>query len=98
MSTARDAILAEPGLRPHYVGADLRSLLEPHPAPERDAEGWWACGDSAARVEDGALRLDVRGAATVDTVRAAASAAWAAVDDGLPVDPASVPDLPVGTH
>ncbi|WP_144723185.1 HAD-IIA family hydrolase [Cellulosimicrobium sp. TH-20] len=98
VSTARDAILAEPGLRPHYVGADLRSLLEPHPAPERDAEGWWACGDSAARVEDGALRLDVRGAATVDTVRAAASAAWAAVDDGLPVDPAGVPDLPVGTH
>lgn len=98
VSTARDAILAEPGLRPHYVGADLRSLLEPHPAPERGAEGWWTCGDSAARVDDGALRLDVRGTATIDTVRAAASAAWAAVDDGRPVDPASVPDLPVGTH
>ncbi|WP_454729151.1 HAD-IIA family hydrolase [Cellulosimicrobium protaetiae] len=98
VSTARDTILAEPHLRPHYVGADLRSLLEPHPVPVRTDAGWWSCGDSAARVDDGALRLDVRGTATVDTVRAAAAASWASADAGLPVDPSTVPELPVGTH
>jgi len=98
VSTARDAVLAEPGLRPHYLGEDLRSLLAPHPAPARSGDGWWTCGESSARVEDGALRMDVRGAATIDSVRAAAAAAWASADDGLPVDPATVPDLPVGTH
>lgn len=98
VSTARDAVLAEPGLRPHFLGADLRALHEPHPAPEAGDDGWWRCGDSAARVDDGALRLDVRGPATVDTVRAAAAAAWATVDAGGVVDPESVPEIPVGTH
>lgn len=98
VSTARDTVLAEPGLRPHYLGLDLRSLLEPHPAPGRSPDGWWTCGESSARVDDGALRLDVRGATTIDTVRAAAAAAWASADDGLPVDPTTVPELPVGTH
>ncbi|QJW36974.1 HAD-IIA family hydrolase [Cellulosimicrobium protaetiae] len=98
VSTARDAVLAEPHLRPHYVAVDLRGLLEPHPEPVRAEDGWWACGESAARVDDGSLRLDVRGTATVDTVRAAAAAAWASADAGLPVDPSTVPELPVGTH
>ncbi|WP_069387619.1 HAD-IIA family hydrolase [Cellulosimicrobium cellulans] len=98
VSTARDAVLAAPGLRPDYIGEDLRSLHQPHPAPEPRADGWWACGDSAVRVEDGRLRLDVAGPATVDTVRAAAAAAWEAADAGRPVEEAGVPDLPVGRH
>ncbi|MFC8924041.1 HAD-IIA family hydrolase [Cellulosimicrobium sp. NPDC057127] len=98
VSTARDAVLAEPGLRPDYVGEDLRSLHEAHPAPEPRADGWWVCGDSAARVEDSQVRLDVRGSATVDTVRVVAAAAWESADAGRPVDPDGVPELPVGRH
>ncbi|WP_265523625.1 HAD-IIA family hydrolase [Oerskovia flava] len=97
VSTARDTILAAPGLRPHFVGEDLRSLLETHPLPAR-TDGWWTCGSAAARVVDGRLELDERAPADLDTVRAAAAAAWAATDQGVQLDAASVPDLPVGHH
>ncbi|WP_125776670.1 HAD-IIA family hydrolase [Antribacter gilvus] len=107
VSTARDAVLAEPGLRPTFLAADLRALLEPHPAPVLD-EGWWVCGEAAAKVSDGGLRLggrpasgrSARGAAApdghgagIDLVRVACAAAWAAVDAGEPLDPATVPEL-----
>ncbi|WP_425954166.1 HAD-IIA family hydrolase [Xylanimonas sp. McL0601] len=93
VSSARDDVLAEPGLRPHFVGADLRVLLEPHPLPVAGAEGWWECAGRAARVTDGRLELDRQGPAGIDVVRAACAAAWAAADGGAPVDPASVPEL-----
>src|SRR5450756_1084772 len=35
VSSARDAVLAPPPQRPDFLGADLRSLHEAHPAPER---------------------------------------------------------------
>ncbi|QDW63151.1 HAD-IIA family hydrolase [Oerskovia sp. KBS0722] len=91
----RDAVLAEPGLRPHYIGADLLSLLEPHAAPTQGPEGWWTCGEAAARVTDGAL--DLTGPAGVDLIRAACGAAWAAVDAGGAVDADTVPELAVGS-
>lgn len=90
----RDAVLAEPGLRPHYIGADLLSLLEPHAAPTQGAEGWWTCGEAAARVTGGALELT--GAEGVDLIRAACGAAWATVDAGRAVDADTVPELAVG--
>ncbi|MBD7951056.1 MULTISPECIES: HAD-IIA family hydrolase [Oerskovia] len=90
----RDAVLAEPGLRPHYIGADLLSLLEPHAAPTQGAEGWWTCGEAAARVTDGALELT--GPAGVDLIRAACGAAWSTVDAGGAVDADTVPELAVG--
>jgi HAD superfamily hydrolase (TIGR01450 family) len=93
VSSARDDVLAEAWLRPHYVGADLRALLEPHPEPRRGAEGWWQCADRAARVVDGRLELDRGGPAGIDVVRAACAAAWDAADAGGPVDPESVPEL-----
>ena len=93
VSTARDDVLAVAGQRPDFVGADLRALLQPHPAPSRSGD-WWACGASAARASDGKLELRAGGDA-LDLVRAACAAAWAAADDGSPVDPASVPELPV---
>ena len=93
VSSARDDVLAEPGLRPHFIGADLRSLLEPHPAPAQGAEGWWECGGRAARVTDGRLEFDGRGPSGIDVVRAACAAAWAAADAGTPVQPDSVPEL-----
>ncbi|RHA40476.1 HAD-IIA family hydrolase [Cellulomonas rhizosphaerae] len=96
VNSARDDVLAVPGERPHFIGADLRSLLEAHPEPEVGAEGWWTCREASARVVDGALELG-RGSSTddLDVVRAACAAAWAAVDAGGSVDPASVPELAV---
>jgi hypothetical protein len=75
VSSARDDVLAAASFRPNYVGADLRALLEPHPAPEPAAEGWWSCRKAAARVSGGALELDDRGAEVLDLVRAACAAA-----------------------
>lgn len=88
---ARDAILAPPGLRPHFFGADLRALLEPHPLPER-VDGWWRCGDAAARVEADALEL-AGDTTSLDTVRVAACAVWDRADHGGTVDPDSVPEI-----
>jgi glycerol 3-phosphatase-2 len=93
VSTARDAILAARGERPTYLGADLRSLVTPHPAPVLD-DGWWRCRGAAARVADGRLELDGGGTDPVDVVRAACAAAWDAVDSGEHLDAGTVPDLP----
>ncbi len=94
VSTPRDDVLADPRFRPTFIGADLRALLEPHPLP-REAEGWWTCGGAAARVADGELDLDGRTGTPIDLIRAACAAAWAAADDGHPVDPSRVPELHV---
>ncbi|MBI9116276.1 HAD-IIA family hydrolase [Sanguibacter suaedae] len=97
VNDGRDDVLAAPGLRPDFIGADLRSLLEPHTAPTQAEDGWWTSGDAAARVRDGALELSGRGAnGGVDAVRAACAAAWDHVDAGGSLDAGSVPDLPVG--
>ena len=93
VSSARDAVLAPPPQRPDFLGADLRSLHEAHPAPERGPDGWWTCGGAAARVADGSLDLRTDGAAPIDVARAACAAAWSAADAGEPLDPATVPDL-----
>lgn len=92
VSSARDAVLAHPGERPHYLAADLRALLVPHPLPVLD-DGWWVCRGAAARVVDGALQLRDGGEEAVDVARAACAAAWDAVDAGAVLDAASVPDL-----
>ncbi len=103
VSRARDDILAVPAQRPHFIGADLTSLLVAHEAPERRGDGWWRCGAAAARVVDGGLQLHPGASAgddravesRVDLVRAACSAVWAAVDAGNVVDPESVPEIDV---
>lgn len=93
VSTPRDAVLAVRSERPTYLGADLRALLEPHPAVARRDE-WWTCRSAAARVVHG--HLEVSGDGTTDVVRAACAAAWDAVDSGETLDPSSVPDLAAG--
>ncbi|WP_418277142.1 HAD-IIA family hydrolase [Isoptericola jiangsuensis] len=93
VSSARDAVLAPPGLRPSYLGADLRALLEPHPAPQRADGGWWRCGDRAARVVGDGLEVDRQGPQGIDVVRAACAAAWAAADAGSGPAPQGVADL-----
>lgn len=96
VSTARDAVLAHPGERPHLVVSDLRGLLEAHRAPIQDSLGWWTCEESSARVVRGILEFsgdtDVM---SVHSVRAACAAVWSAVDSGEAVDEASVPDFGV---
>jgi HAD superfamily hydrolase (TIGR01450 family) len=93
VSSARDAVLAAPGLRPHFIGGDLRALLEPHPEPVQGTEGWWECGVRAARVVGGRLELDRQGPSGIDVVRSACAAAWAAADAGATIDLGSVPEL-----
>jgi glycerol 3-phosphatase-2 len=99
VSSARDDVLAIPGERPHFIGADLRALLVAHPQPVQVADGWWSCRQAAARVVDGRLELhrstdpDVEN--QVDVIRAACAAAWAAVDAGDTLDADSVPELDV---
>ncbi|MGO1318254.1 MAG: HAD-IIA family hydrolase [Cellulomonadaceae bacterium] len=102
VNTARDDVLAAPGLRPHLIGADLRALLQAHPAPAPGPEDWWVCRGAAARVRRGVLELDEgsreEGSDDVDVVRAACAAAWSAVDGGELLDTATVPDFAVGSH
>jgi len=98
VSSPRDAILATPDERPSYLAADLRELLDVHPAPAQTVDGWWTCRGGAARVVGG--RLEVRGSDAavderVDLVRAACAAVWAAADSGIEVDPDSIPDMTV---
>lgn len=94
VSTTRDDVLAAAHFRPHFLAADLRGLLEPHPKPEPAAEGWWTCRGAAARVAGGALELDGGTGGPLDLVRAACAAAWDAADDGRPIDASRVPELP----
>ncbi len=102
VNTARDDVLAAPHLRPHFIGADLRSMLEPHPAPEKADDNWWVCRGSAARVVSGQLELNVthqdRSGDDVDIVRAACAAAWTAADAGINIDETSVRQFAVGSH
>lgn len=99
VSTARDDVLAVPGQRPHFIGADLRALLVAHPEPTRGSEGWWTCREAAARVSEGVLELGRSAPGTaeaaVDLVRAACAAAWEAADAGVVLDGSSVPELTV---
>lgn len=96
VSSARDAVLAVPAERPSFIGADLRSLLTAHPGPALTGD-WWTVGGAAARIRDGHLELrgsaDGADGARLDLTRAACAASWAAVDDGVALDPSSVPDL-----
>jgi ribonucleotide monophosphatase NagD (HAD superfamily) len=95
VSSARDAVLAEPAYRPNFIGADLRTLFESHLAPHEGPDGWWISGDRSARVEGHKLELDSRGAVGIDAVRAACAAVWSAVDAGHHVDPSSIPEFDV---
>lgn len=102
VNSARDDILAPASMRPHFIGADLRSLLEPHEQPVL-RDGWWTCGDASVRVDGTALEISSRTyadgidnlsqAQELDIVRAACNAAWSHVDQGLELDPSSVPHL-----
>ena len=76
---------ATPVLRPTYVGADLRALLEPHPVPT-GGNGAAELGGWSARVESGTLVVEGAGAPS-DWWRVASFLAWRHLDEtGVPVD------------
>ncbi|PFG33409.1 HAD-IIA family hydrolase [Sanguibacter antarcticus] len=97
VSSARDDVLAAPGERPHFIGADLRSLTLAHDAPVLGESGWWTCGASSARVVDGKLEVVVDEAEQdpVNVVRASCNAAWTFVDAGGVLQTESVPEFAV---
>jgi HAD superfamily hydrolase (TIGR01450 family) len=67
-------VLAPPHLRPTYVAADLRGLLQQHPAT-RWADGW-CCRQAIARVQDGRLEVTTLGGDPLDALRASCAAVW----------------------
>ncbi|WP_147917723.1 HAD-IIA family hydrolase [Ruania zhangjianzhongii] len=84
-----EVLRARPEERPTFLGADLRALGEPHPAPDRGEDGSWTCRDAVAEVRgdtvivrrpDGDVPVD-GGEVTLDELRAACAAAWAASDE-----------------
>ncbi|KAA1424105.1 HAD-IIA family hydrolase [Nocardioides antri] len=64
--------------RPTFLSADLTGLLEAHPEPVRDGDGW-AVDGWRATVRDGRLSVSGEGALD-DWWRAVAAAAWSHLD------------------
>ncbi len=75
------ALVAGPGERPTYVGADLRALHEPQPQIDLDGETS-RCADATARWVAGAIVLSGTGNAAL---RAGCALAWAMADSGRAV-------------
>jgi HAD superfamily hydrolase (TIGR01450 family) len=71
-------VTAVPELRPTYLGADLRTLLQPQPRPQRHDAGA-ELGGWAARVEAGELQVEGQGSVD-DWWRVVATAAWTHLD------------------
>ncbi len=76
---AADAVAAPAGERPSFIGADLSTLAESHPAVVVAGQ-WRVVRDSRARVVDARLEIEGQG---LDAVRAACAAAWEAADTGV---------------
>ena len=93
VSSARDAVMAPPSCRPDYIGADLRCIFDNHFAPHEGPDGWWISGNSGARVEGDRLEIGGANSNGIDAVRASCAAVWNAVDNGIDVDPDSIPEF-----
>lgn len=90
VSQVRDALVSPPEERPAFIGRDLSTLAEVHPAPEL-IDHWWHVGDARARVTEGQLKVD--GGDDMDRVRAACAATWAALDAGEKLSFETLPHL-----
>ncbi|MFJ3217215.1 HAD-IIA family hydrolase [Kitasatospora sp. NPDC086801] len=85
VTTPAQLLAAPAEHRPTYLSADLRGLLEPHPAVTSGADGF-GCGGWVAAAAGGVLRLG-GGGDRWDGLRALCAAAWTALDaDGAPAD------------
>ena len=88
-----EVLRARPEERPTFLGTDLRALAEDHPAPAQGEDGRWTCRDAVAQVRGDTVvvhrtdgEVEAAGAElTLDELRAACAAAWAASDEaGVP--------------
>lgn len=73
-----ELVAAEPHRRPTYLSSRLHGLAHPQPATTRDGDRW-RCGGCSAEIQDGRLTVEGDGDPD-DWWRAAASAAWAHLD------------------
>ncbi|WP_314686725.1 HAD-IIA family hydrolase [uncultured Bifidobacterium sp.] len=89
--TDRSGLLRAPrGLRPTYVGVDLRALVEPQPVPRLTAEGDGVCGGARARRRG--TGIEASGGCATDRLRAACVLAWSLTDDGVHPEDLVLPD------
>jgi HAD superfamily hydrolase (TIGR01450 family) len=88
---AEQLINATPAERPTFVGEDLRALLQP-PLELDQTGSEFRCGAAIASNADGKLAIQRNGATEIQTIWAAAHAAWLAADHGLALDTADVLD------
>jgi hypothetical protein len=94
VSKAADVFLARANQRPRLIAKDLRALELPHLAPRRSGDIWedggaraWVDGNRLV-VEDGQPDSD---GPSSQAIRACAEAVWAAADQGVQIDPESIP-------
>jgi phosphoglycolate phosphatase-like HAD superfamily hydrolase len=88
-TTVGALLAARPALRPTYLAADLRGLLDTHPKVCA-VGGSFTCGSWSARVKNQTVTLRAapgRPADPVDGVRAMCHAAWRSADTGGGVCP-----------
>jgi hypothetical protein len=88
-ATVGALLMARPELRPTYLSADLRGLLDPHPRVQAMG-ATFRCGSWSARVEGHAVALSTvprQPADPIDGVRAMCRAAWHSADQGIRVCP-----------
>ena len=90
VTNPNELMFAPAHLRPTYIAKDLRGLNELAPEVVHD-EGAWLCRDAKARVDGD--RLYVTDVNSVDGLRAACSAMWAAADNGRDVSGIIVPEF-----
>ena len=82
---AEQLISAIPGERPTFVGDDLRALLQP-PLALSQSDSEFHCGAATASAANGKLMIQSSGSTAIETIWAAAHAAWWAADHGLVID------------
>jgi glycerol-1-phosphatase len=76
VSTAADAVLAPPHMRPTYLARDLSGLLASQPEVSQ-ADGGFGCGGWTARLTGEGGKLELAGSGDpVDGLRALCGAAW----------------------
>lgn len=98
VADAAQIIAAEPILRPTYICADLRGLCSPQPEVKQ-SEDAFECRKARVRVDDYTLHIEYDGVelteniSQLDALRAAASAVWNAVDNGIDIADITLPQF-----
>lgn len=97
VSSARDAVFAQPLARPAYIGLDVTDLLVPHPQVTV-THGRVTCGSKIVRIKSDVLYVNdtpLEETVTLDALRALCVMSWWANDSGSPIREQWVPNLVV---